>query len=143
MYKDHKIPEDDLSFVQVLEQMRVILQEKGFEQIPQLTASHPIDVNTDFDLVPATATGTRRAVMIGKNRRIPNFLLARNILLIQILTHHISLSRLDFFLKKKTGINYVGHSQGVLSGCHNDVLNMVSARWIHHVRVFCLQNMLI
>jgi hypothetical protein len=38
--------------------------------------------------------------MIGKNRRIPNFLLARNILLIQILTHHISLSRLDFFLKK-------------------------------------------
>ena len=23
------------------------------------------------------------------------------------------------------GINYTGHSQGVLSGCHNDVLNMV------------------
>lgn len=57
------------------------LQTKGFSQIPQLTASHPIDVNVDFDLVPPAATGTRRAVMIG--------------------------------------INYVGHDQGVLSGCHN------------------------
>ena len=23
-----------------------------------------------------------------------------------------------------SGINYIGHEQGVLSGCHNDVLNM-------------------
>jgi hypothetical protein len=23
------------------------------------------------------------------------------------------------------GINYIGHEQGVLSGCHNDVMNMV------------------
>ena len=28
---------------------------------------NPIDVNTKFDLVPDTATGTKRAVMIGIN----------------------------------------------------------------------------
>lgn len=28
---------------------------------------NPIDVSTKFDLVPATATGTKRAVMIGIN----------------------------------------------------------------------------
>jgi hypothetical protein len=33
----------------------------------QLTASKPIDLNTTFDLVPASATGTKRAVMIGIN----------------------------------------------------------------------------
>ena len=86
LYQDEKVPEDDLSFTQVLEQMRGHLKAKGYTQIPQLTSANPIDVNTDFDLVPKTATGTRRAVMIG--------------------------------------INYVGHSPGELSGCHNDVLNM-------------------
>jgi len=67
LYKDETVPEEDLSFTQVLETMRVQLKQKGFEQIPQLTSSNPIDVNTDFDLVPKTATGTRRAVMIGIN----------------------------------------------------------------------------
>ena len=67
LYADETVPEDDLSFTQVLEKMRINLQKKGFEQIPQLTSSNPIDVDTDFDLVPATATGARRAVMIGIN----------------------------------------------------------------------------
>lgn len=56
-----------MSFTQVLDKMRNDLQSKGFEQIPQLSASHPIDVNVDFDLVPHEATGTRRAVMVGIN----------------------------------------------------------------------------
>eukprot|EP00977_Amphora_coffeiformis_P022297 scaffold10745_cov210-Amphora_coffeaeformis.AAC.4 len=67
LYADEKVPEDDLSYTQVLEKMRANLKKKGFSQIPQLTASNPIDVNTDFDLVPPAATGTRRAVMIGIN----------------------------------------------------------------------------
>jgi len=67
LYKDDTVPEDDLSYTQVLTQMRDDLAAQGFTQIPQLTASNPIDVNTDFDLVPATATGTRRAVMVGIN----------------------------------------------------------------------------
>jgi metacaspase-1 len=67
LYQDEHVPEDDLSFIQVLTKMRENLQAKGFQQIPQLTSSNPIDINTDFDLVPKTATGTRRAVMIGIN----------------------------------------------------------------------------
>lgn len=67
LYKDEKVPEDDLSFTQVLTKMREDLAKKNFSQIPQLSASNPIDVDTDFDLVPATATGTRRAVMVGIN----------------------------------------------------------------------------
>jgi len=56
-----------LSFTQVLDQMRTALKAKGFSQIPQLTSANPIDVNTDFMLVPKEATGVRRAVMIGIN----------------------------------------------------------------------------
>lgn len=67
LYADETVPEDDLSFTQVLEQMRGHLKQGGYTQIPQLTSANPIDVDTDFDLVPKTATGTKRAVMIGIN----------------------------------------------------------------------------
>jgi hypothetical protein len=55
------------SFTEVLEKMREHLKKKGFSQIPQLSSMNPIDVNHKFDLVPDTATGVRRAVMIGIN----------------------------------------------------------------------------
>jgi metacaspase-1 len=87
LYADNQKREDDLSFVQVLAAMRENLQERGFEQIPQLSSSAAVDVNRTFDLVPDGSTGTRRALLIG--------------------------------------INYVGHEQGQLSGCHNDVKNMI------------------
>ena len=90
LYKDEHVPEDDLSFTEVLSKMRKNLRRGGYSQIPQLTSLNKIDVDTDFDLVPESATGVRRAVMIG--------------------------------------INYVGHDSGELSGCHNDVLNMVRKR---------------
>jgi hypothetical protein len=67
LYNDEQVPADDLSFTQVLTSMRKDLSRQGYTQIPQLTSSNPIDVDTDFDLVPKTATGTRRAVMIGIN----------------------------------------------------------------------------
>jgi metacaspase-1 len=60
LYKDETTPEDALSFTQVLEMMREDLSSGGYTQIPQLTASNPIDINADFDLVPKEATGTRR-----------------------------------------------------------------------------------
>jgi len=67
LYADEHEPEDDLSFTEVLEKMRVNLKRGGYSQIPQLSSMNPIDVSTKFDLVPATATGTKRAVMIGIN----------------------------------------------------------------------------
>ena len=47
--------------------MREKLREKGYSQIPQLSSMNPLDVDTKFDLVPDTATGVRRAVMVGIN----------------------------------------------------------------------------
>lgn len=67
LYEDEQIPEEDLSFTEVLDAMRGHLVEGGYTQIPQLSSMNPIDVSCKFDLVPETATGTRRAVMIGIN----------------------------------------------------------------------------
>lgn len=69
-------------------QMRGILGQGRYTQIPQLSSSRPLDIGQTFDVVPPSCeNGTRRALMIG--------------------------------------INYTGHAQGVLSGCHNDVKNMI------------------
>ncbi|GAX15828.1 hypothetical protein FisN_3Lh275 [Fistulifera solaris] len=100
VYKDHHNTSADLSFTEVLNQMRSMLKAKRYSQVPQMSASREIDVNTKFDLVPENATGTKRAVLVG--------------------------------------INYIGHSQGVLSGCHNDVKNMVD--YIKDVHGFEEQN---
>ena len=89
------------SFTEVLERMRDQLRANGYSQVPQLTSLNPMDVTSDFQLVPTEATGTRRAVMIG--------------------------------------INYIGHDQGVLSGCHNDVLNM--QKYLRDVHDFDDENM--
>lgn len=67
MYADHEAPEYALSFVQMLQAMRENLSSDGFSQIPQLTASHPIDVTAPFALAPEDCTGTKRALLIGIN----------------------------------------------------------------------------
>jgi hypothetical protein len=67
LYKDNETPDEDYTFIEVLGKMRDMLKKKGFSQIPQLTATSPLDLNDKFDLVPASATGTHRALMIGIN----------------------------------------------------------------------------
>jgi len=99
LYADEQKRDDDLSFEEVLVEMRGVLEEKGFEQIPQLSSSRKMNVQDKFDLVPDECTGTRRALLIG--------------------------------------INYVGQ-QGELSGCHNDVHNMV--KYIKNVHGFSSDN---
>ena len=47
--------------------MRKTLIKDPYRQIPQMSSMNPFDVNTKFDLFPDTATGTKRAVMIGVN----------------------------------------------------------------------------
>jgi len=95
LYKDNETPADEYSFIEVLDKMRQILDDESYTQKPQLTSSHPIDITHKFDLVPPSATGTRRALLVG--------------------------------------INYVGQ-EGQLSGCHNDVGNMVN--YIKNVHEF-------
>lgn len=67
LYADERTPEDDLSFTEVLTSVREHLKDGRYTQIPQLSSMNPIDLETKFDLVPDTATGVKRAVMIGIN----------------------------------------------------------------------------
>jgi hypothetical protein len=63
-YNDHEDTGKDLSFQDTLLQVRGVLKQKGFEQIPQLSSSRPMDIHQNFDLVPDNMNGTRRAVMM-------------------------------------------------------------------------------
>lgn len=54
------------SFVQVLTEMRQILSSGRYTQIPQLSASHKMDVNEPFQIVSGSG-GTKRALLIGIN----------------------------------------------------------------------------
>mmetsp|Transcript_36909 Transcript_36909/g.37214 ORF Transcript_36909/g.37214 Transcript_36909/m.37214 type:complete len:303 (-) Transcript_36909:365-1273(-) len=64
LYDEEKTPTDDLTFSEVLEQMRTVLDEE-YEQIPQLSSSHALDVSTPFTVVGGE--GTKRALLIGIN----------------------------------------------------------------------------
>jgi hypothetical protein len=59
-----------LTWLELLREMRGVLRQKGFEQIPQLSASRMIDVNHAFEIVPQQTVqhkGARRAILIGIN----------------------------------------------------------------------------
>lgn len=56
-----------MSWVAVLRKMRVVLRGMGYDQVPQLTSSRMIDVDKVMEIVPAEATGAKRAVLIGIN----------------------------------------------------------------------------
>lgn len=71
LYADNKPPANDLGWVETLEAMREKLKSQGYEQIPQLTSSRMIDVNSSVSFVntehEGSSSGTRRAVLIGIN----------------------------------------------------------------------------
>jgi len=59
-----------LSWIELLRRMRDVLREKGFSQVPQLSSSEMIDVNTPFYIVPPETknmNGAKRAILIGIN----------------------------------------------------------------------------
>ena len=67
LYKDEKKPDKDMSFKDLLLKIRLILRKKNFTQIPQLSSSHPMKIETKFDLSPPDCRGKKRAVLIGIN----------------------------------------------------------------------------
>jgi Metal-dependent hydrolases of the beta-lactamase superfamily II len=67
LYADKHAPDEALSFKDVLLKMRTILRDKNFTQIPQLSSSRELDVDTKFDITPDGFSGTKRAVLIGIN----------------------------------------------------------------------------
>jgi len=56
-----------MSWIDLLQRMRSVLKHKGFDQIPQLSSSRMLDVNNQFEIVPQSSRGRRRAVLIGIN----------------------------------------------------------------------------
>jgi hypothetical protein len=67
LYAEQSAPTNDLTWVETLNGMREMLEEKGYSQIPQLSSSRMIDVNQNFYIAPPDCSGTRRAVLIGIN----------------------------------------------------------------------------
>lgn len=67
VYADEKAPDDDLSYQDVLLQVRDILSSGRYTQIPQLSSSRPLDISHKFDITPDNFNGTKRAVLIGIN----------------------------------------------------------------------------
>mmetsp|Transcript_18489 Transcript_18489/g.26030 ORF Transcript_18489/g.26030 Transcript_18489/m.26030 type:complete len:315 (+) Transcript_18489:168-1112(+) len=65
---DHTVR--NLSWVDLLREMRYNLDNQGYSQVPQLTSSRLIDVQNTFNLInplEASYGGVRRAVLIGIN----------------------------------------------------------------------------
>ena len=70
LYGYHEDGCDDASWVDVLREMREVLDKRGFDQIPQLTSSRMIDVHDPFVITPSSFSSkknTKRAVLIGIN----------------------------------------------------------------------------
>jgi len=62
--------DQQLSWMGLLYNMRRVLKQKGFDQIPQLSASKMLDVDDRFEIVPQKSiieNGARRAILIGIN----------------------------------------------------------------------------
>ena len=66
-YADHKDTGKDMTFKETLNAVRASLQAKGYEQIPQLSASRPTDMDELFAILPKNFSGKRHSVMIGIN----------------------------------------------------------------------------
>jgi len=64
LYHEEQVPDDDLTYVEVLNGMRDNL-DNDYTQVPQLSSSRPFDLETPF--VFAEGIGTRRALLIGIN----------------------------------------------------------------------------
>ena len=61
---------DPMSWLELLRKMRVVLNQKGYDQIPQLSASRLLNAHDQFEIVPPSSiqvNGRRRAVLIGIN----------------------------------------------------------------------------
>eukprot|EP00980_Cylindrotheca_fusiformis_P010348 scaffold2299_cov131-Cylindrotheca_fusiformis.AAC.35 len=59
-----------MSWLDLLQRMRGVLRQKGYDQIPQLSASRLLDANARFEIVPQVSIQmrkARRAVLIGIN----------------------------------------------------------------------------
>jgi len=95
---------------------------------------NPIDVKTKFDLVPDTATGTKRAVMIGINY-------VGKLKILSLLKYCYCMPCSQTQIWHFYCFTNAGDDPGELSGCWNDVLNM--KKYIQDVHGFEEENIII
>lgn len=67
VYANKVKPTQDVSWIATLSGMRQVLKQKGFQSIPQLTASRNIDVRRPVNFAPTNKNGAKRALLIGIN----------------------------------------------------------------------------
>jgi len=67
LYRNNEQLSEQLTWVGLLRKMREVLNNMGYDQVPQLSSSRMIDVNKPMYIVPPGATGTKRAILIGIN----------------------------------------------------------------------------
>ena len=112
LYKDHTNTTADMTFKQTLLGIRAMLKQGSYDQIPQLSSSRPMDIDSNFDLAPEKCKGTRRAVMIG----YVLLLLLLETAAWEMWNSYCRVARFSLnFLFFHARINYVGQ-QGELSG---------------------------
>jgi metacaspase-1 len=130
-----------ITWMELLHQMRGVLRQKGFDQVPQLSTSRLIDVNERFQIVPDRSkqvNASRRAILIGINY-IGTYSFTkkkherkRECVSLTLVLFYFFSSCVSFLLFGKLFLFFVilllfsisPGQQGQLSGCHNDVKNI-------------------
>jgi len=70
VFNETNNPLQTMSWLDLLHRMRGVLEQKGFDQIPQLSSSRMLDANSPFEIVPQRSIqmgAARRAILIGIN----------------------------------------------------------------------------
>jgi|AntRauMFilla1563_2_1112583.scaffolds.fasta_scaffold390203_1 hypothetical protein len=57
----------DTTWIEVLKKMHVMMKEKKFDQIPQLSSSRVKDLNNKAQLIHPGGTGKTKALLMGIN----------------------------------------------------------------------------
>eukprot|EP00526_Cylindrotheca_closterium_P006754 CAMPEP_0113648858 /NCGR_PEP_ID=MMETSP0017_2-20120614/25941_1 /TAXON_ID=2856 /ORGANISM="Cylindrotheca closterium" /LENGTH=746 /DNA_ID=CAMNT_0000561155 /DNA_START=110 /DNA_END=2346 /DNA_ORIENTATION=+ /assembly_acc=CAM_ASM_000147 len=65
-HQNNSSPKKDLSFGDIVKDMRKTLHSRGYQQTPQLSSSRPMHLTTPWEFVPTkNFSGNRRALIIG------------------------------------------------------------------------------
>ena len=137
LYESHEHGDGDMSWVDVLRQMRIVLDEKGFDQTPQLSSSRNFDVHNPFVITPTDGSFNH------KNNTQVSSMEADSLFV--FICCFFKLTHTQYFfppLQRAVliGINYTGQS-GQLTGCHNDVHNV--SKYLTEVQGFRKENITI
>ncbi|KAG5176776.1 caspase domain-containing protein [Tribonema minus] len=123
------IQQGPTSWIGILRRMQAVLKERRLNQVPQLSTSKLMDLNTPFSLMRAAPGGRHRSLLIGSNYHSQGVSCGNNytsnttgkLNTSPVDMNAITMPRMRYVCA--TGINYRGQ-RGELRGCHSDVETM-------------------